>query len=100
MSWLEGARVGALAKIVEAGCVAVCLLAAMAAFGSGCGWQPLYGPTASGALLKDVMRTVNISIVPGRVGQRIRNELIFKPTGGGEAADQANTGSTSPCGNP
>ncbi|NJM33805.1 MAG: hypothetical protein HC850_02830 [Rhodomicrobium sp.] len=55
---------------------------------SACGWQPLYGPTASGAQLEDVMRTVDISIVPGRVGQRVRNELIFKTTSGGEAADQ------------
>jgi LPS-assembly lipoprotein len=52
----------------------------------GCGFQPLYGPTASGAHLSDVMRTVDISIVPGRVGQRIRNELIFVSTGGGEQA--------------
>jgi LPS-assembly lipoprotein len=50
----------------------------------GCGFQPLYGPTASGAALSDVMRTVDISIIPGRVGQRIRNELIFVATGGGE----------------
>ena len=34
------------------------------------------------------MRTVDISTVPGRVGQRIRNELIFKTTGGGEASDE------------
>jgi len=51
----------------------------------GCGWQPLYGPTASGAELEEVMRTVDISIIPGRVGQRVRNELIFKTTGGGDA---------------
>ena len=52
----------------------------------GCGFQPLYGPTANGAYLSDVMRTVDISIIPGRVGQRIRNELIFVATGGGESA--------------
>lgn len=51
----------------------------------GCGFQPLYGETASGAQLEDVMRTVDISIIPGRVGQRIRNELIFRTTGGGNA---------------
>lgn len=61
------------------------LLAASALLNTGCGWQPLYGPTASGANLADVMRTVDVGSVPGRVGQRIRNELIFKTTGGGEA---------------
>lgn len=87
MSLLEGARVGALTKSVKS-VAAAGLLAAVAALG-GCGWQPLYGPTASGANLNDVMRTVNISTVPGRVGQRIRNELIFKQTGGGEGGDQS-----------
>jgi len=87
MSLLEGARVGALTKSVKSVAVAG-LLAAVAALG-GFGWQPLYGPTASGANLNDVMRTVNISTVPGRVGQRIRNELIFKQTGGGESGDQS-----------
>ena len=87
MSLLEGARVGALTKNLKSAAVAG-LLAAVAALG-GCGWQPLYGPTASGAQLSDVMRTVDISTVPGRVGQRIRNELIFKTTGGGEAAEQS-----------
>lgn len=53
---------------------------------SGCGWRPLYGTTAGGADLQDVMRTVDISTIPGRVGQQIRNELIFDTTGGGEAA--------------
>lgn len=50
---------------------------------SGCGWKPLYGTTASGAALQDIMRTVEITTIPGRVGQQIRNELIFDTTGGG-----------------
>lgn len=48
--------------------------------------QPLYGPTPSGASLKDVMASVEISTIPGRVGQRVRNELIFATTRGGYAA--------------
>ena len=52
---------------------------------AGCGFQPLYGPTASGEQLSDVMKTVDITTVPGRVGQKIRNELIFRTTGGGYA---------------
>lgn len=45
--------------------------------------QPLYGPTTSGAALKDVMASVEISTIPGRVGQKVRNELIFGTTRGG-----------------
>lgn len=50
---------------------------------SGCGWKPLYGTTASGGDLKEVMRSVEIATIPGRVGQQIRNELIYDTTGGG-----------------
>jgi LPS-assembly lipoprotein len=87
MSLLEGTRVGSLAKTLKSATVAGALVVS-AALVSGCGFQPLYGPTASGAQLSDVMKTVDISLVPGRVGQRVRNELIFKATGGGEASDQ------------
>jgi LPS-assembly lipoprotein len=45
--------------------------------------QPLYGTTPSGARLKDVMAGLSIPEIPGRVGQRVRNELIFGATGGG-----------------
>lgn len=48
--------------------------------------QPLYGRTPSGAQLKDVMASLKITEVPGRVGQRVRNELIFTSTGGGRPA--------------
>lgn len=64
------------------------LVSAVALSGAlgGCGFQPMYGPTASGAQLTDVMKTVNIATIPGRVGQRVRNELIYGVTSGGEAA--------------
>jgi len=52
---------------------------------AGCGFQPLYGTTPSGVQLDDVMRTVSVAPIPGRVGQRVRNELIFGTTGGGYA---------------
>jgi LPS-assembly lipoprotein len=64
--------------------LAVAGLAALVAL-SGCGWRPLYGVTASGAQLDDVMRSVEIATIPGRVGQRVRNELIFNTTGGSAA---------------
>ncbi len=50
---------------------------------AGCGFQPLYGPTASGAQMSDAMKSVDIALIPGRVGQRIRNELIFYTQNGG-----------------
>ncbi len=61
---------------------------ALAACGDG-SFRPLYGPTASGEHLQDVLAKVDIAPIPSRVGQRIRNELIFNNTGGGEAAKPA-----------
>lgn len=52
---------------------------------AGCAFRPLYGITASGARLHDVLKTVDIAPIPGRVGQRIRNELIFNTAQGGAA---------------
>ena len=48
------------------------------------GFQPLYGPTASGVGLQERMAQLDVAAIPGRVGQRIRNELIFQASGGGE----------------
>lgn len=52
---------------------------------AGCQFQPLYGTTPDGRSLKTVMKSVDIGPIPGRVGQRLRNELIFGTTGGGYA---------------
>lgn len=66
-------------------------LAVLAALGlSGCGFQPLYGTTAGGSRLAEVMSGVEVAPIPGRVGQRVRNELIFENTGGGAAAPRSN----------
>src|SRR5437762_8863729 len=61
------------------------LLAATPALGacSG-GFQPLYGTTASGAGLQERLAQLDVATIPGRVGQRVRNELIFQSSGGGE----------------
>ena len=86
MSLPRKGGVGALSRTIRR--AAVCGLIGVSAIGlSGCGFQPLYGPTASGEQLSDVMKTVDITTVPGRVGQRIRNELIFRTTGGGYASE-------------
>jgi LPS-assembly lipoprotein len=64
------------------------LLAGLAALAlAGCGFQPLYGgTTAGGQRLSEVMAGVEITPIPGRVGQKLRNELIFTNTGGGVGA--------------
>ena len=66
-------------------------LVALAGFGlSACGFQPLYGSgttTASGARLSEAMSAVNVAPIPGRVGQKVRNELIFASTGGNYAPE-------------
>src|SRR3989337_3733984 len=61
------------------------LFAGLAALAlAGCGFQPLYGgTTAGGAKLAEVMAAVETTPIPGRVGQKLRNELIFTNTGGG-----------------
>jgi LPS-assembly lipoprotein len=47
------------------------------------GFRPLYGSAGVGAQVDDKFAKVQFSAIPGRVGQMIRNELIFQSTGGG-----------------
>ncbi len=71
--------------------IALVALAVVAGFGlSACGFQPLYGSgttTANGARLSEAMASVDVRPIPGRVGQKLRNELIFSNTGGNYAAN-------------
>jgi LPS-assembly lipoprotein len=62
---------------------AAALLAAAASSLAACNVQPLYGTTDHGSRLGAVMEGVEIAPIPGRVGQKLRNELIFTTTGGG-----------------
>lgn len=68
------------------GAAAVGLAGLVSLGAGGCGFHPLYGPTASGANLSDLMKAVDVATIPSRTGQRLRNELIFGTTGGGERA--------------
>jgi len=64
------------------------LLAASAPLLSACGdsgFRPLYGSSGIGANVNERLAQVDVAAIPGRVGQRIRNELIFQSTGGGAA---------------
>jgi len=53
------------------------------------GFRPLNGTALGGANASEKMAQVDIAPIPGRVGQRIRNELIFQTTGGGNPAPPA-----------
>lgn len=60
--------------------------ALLAGCADGSGFKPLYGTSAiGGADVNDKLATVDIAPIPGRVGQRLRNEFIFQSTGGGDA---------------
>ena len=46
----------------------------------------MYATASNGASLVDVMKSVQVATIPSRTGQRLRNELVFGTTGGGEPA--------------
>lgn len=48
------------------------------------GFKPLYGSAAlGGGGVSEKLARIQIAPIPGRVGQQIRNELIFQASGGG-----------------
>jgi LPS-assembly lipoprotein len=49
----------------------------------------MYAASADGSSLSQAMSRVAITTIPGRVGQQVRNELIFQTTGGDAAAEKA-----------
>ena len=73
------------------GSLRIAAMAGMIAVGavlSGCGssgFQPMYASSYNGGLSQK-LASVKITTIPGRVGQRIRNELKFQTTGGGAQA--------------
>lgn len=62
-------------------CTLVAITPMLAACG-GTGFQPLYGTTSKGTTVASELAAVDIVRIPGRVGQVLRNELIFKTKGG------------------
>jgi LPS-assembly lipoprotein len=61
-----------------------CGLAAVSLAGCGDGgFRPLYGQAGIGANVGEKLAGIEIGPIPGRMGQRIRNELVFDTTGGG-----------------
>jgi len=59
---------------------------AAALFLAACTVQPVYGPAAGGGSVSQTLRAINIDPVDTRVGQVVRNRLIYYFTGGGEPA--------------
>ncbi len=62
--------------------VAICMFAAAAA---GCQFQPMYAQTplfGSGPSLRDTLKDVDVASIDGRIGNELRNDLIFELTGG------------------
>lgn len=57
--------------------IAATLAAPLLSACGGSGFQPLYGSGGLGANAAAGLKQVQISPIPGRVGQRIRNELLF-----------------------
>lgn len=73
-AWL---RLAALALVVGPG---------LAACGGADGFKPMYAAHAgTGSAVSAKMAQVSVTTIPGRVGQQLRNELIFRTTGSGGA---------------
>ena len=80
----DGTRIDARRATRRAFLTALLTLPVLAACSDG-GIRPLYGSVGIGANVGEKLAQVQVAPVPGRVGQRIRNELIFQSTGGGQA---------------
>ena len=75
MSWRNRID-GACCRFAAIGVLSIAL--------AGC-FQPIYGelPVGGGPSLREVLRDVEIAEIDGRIGQEIRNDIIFELTGGG-----------------
>ena len=71
MSWLDRVPIRLAAAML------------LAAAAGGC-FQPLYGDRSltGGPSVRDAMRDVEVAAIDGRIGQEVRNDLIFELTGG------------------
>jgi LPS-assembly lipoprotein len=62
-------------------------LAAALALGGCSDVRPLYGTTATGETTAARIATIDLKLADSRIGQRVRNELVFAFYGGGEPAE-------------
>src|SRR5262245_9164499 len=63
--------------------LALTLAGGLAACGDSA-FRPLYGANVAGEYASERLKEVDFAPIPGRVGQRIRNDLVFQSTGGGD----------------
>jgi LPS-assembly lipoprotein len=49
---------------------------------SACTVQPVYAPTPAGSAMSSVLSSISVDPVESRIGQQVRNALIFHFTGG------------------
>lgn len=84
----RGTRGSRTRYLLRASALALALLAGGCS--DGAGFRPLYATNSiSGGSTEQKMAQVDVAAIPSRVGQRVRNELIFQSTGGGAAATPA-----------
>jgi LPS-assembly lipoprotein len=69
---------------LTAGILALAL--SLGACADGTGFRPMYGSLGSGATTDQKLAEIEVATIPGRVGQRVRNEFIYHSTGGGAQA--------------
>ncbi|MEM1307819.1 MAG: hypothetical protein AAGG99_09850 [Pseudomonadota bacterium] len=76
-------RAGARSRPFRSATLVVALAAGTMLAGCTSGFQPMYASAdINGVALDDKLRSVSFATIPGRVGQRIRNALIFETSGG------------------
>lgn len=81
-------RTGGWRSVSRLVLAAVIVAPLLAGCGNG-GFRPLYGSTGlGGAAANEKLAKIAVGTIPGRVGQQIRNELIFQATGGGGEVQQ------------
>jgi len=92
MGWSFKIRTGAWTDAWRSASRMMLAVALVAPALGGCGssgFRPLYGSAGlGGADAEAKLAQVSIATIPGKVGQQIRNELIFQSTGGAGEAQQ------------
>ncbi len=63
------------------------VVAALSVAGCTSGFQPMHASFGPGGGVSEKMKAVRVTAIPGRVGQRIRNELLFQTTGDGHTTE-------------
>lgn len=81
----ESSRMCSRRSVFRVMAAAMLIAPLVAACGPG-GFRPMYADlNGTGGGLSEKLAQVDIAPIPGRVGQQLRNELIFQARGGGDA---------------